>query len=437
MRIAMLPLVCALALPAATVTVLAQLPAGAEHEAIAYSKTAPADAIARLQREIDGGRVTLEFEKDRGYLPSVLKNLGIPVSSQGFVFSRTSLQVDRITPWTPRAVYFNDDVYVGWVQGGPIVEIASVDPTLGAVFYTLDQDPAARPVFHRQTHTCLQCHDSSSSTGGVPGLIMRSVFTDRYGYPVASGPGATTDQTPIEERWGGWYVTGTSGDTLHMGNTMAPALAHELGNAEVAVANKSGPFGPAARRANINVVDLRKRFDTDPYLSPHSDAVALMVLTHQTYVHNLITNAGYEARKALFEGDASSESPRIRGAAERLIRGLLFSKEAALPAKIAGTSTFAAEFAARGPRDQKGRSLRDLDLEHRLFRYPLSYLIYSDAFETLPPVMKERVYQRMREVLGGQDQSAAFAHLTAADRTAIAEILNDTKPEILASRSSE
>ena len=437
MRLRVLPVVCALALPVATVNVLAQLPAGAEHEAIAYSKTAPSDAIARLQREIDGGRVRLEFEKDRGYLPSVLKHLGIPVSSQGFVFSRTSLQVDRITPWTPRALYFNDDVYVGWVQGGPIVEVASVDPTLGAVFYTLDQDPSARPLFHRQTHTCLQCHDSSSSTGGVPGLIMRSVFTDRYGYPVASGPGATTDQTPIEERWGGWYVTGTSGDALHMGNTMAPALAHELGNAEVVVANKSGPFGPAARRANCNVVDLRKRFDTDPYLSPHSDAVALMVLTHQTYVHNLITNAGYEARKALFEGDTSPDSPRIRGAAERLVRGLLFSKEAAFPAKIAGTSTFATEFAARGPRDQNGRSLRDLDLEHRLFRYPLSYLIYSDAFEALPPVMKQRVYQRLREVLGGEDQSAGFAHLTAADRSAIAEILNDTKPEVLASRSSE
>jgi hypothetical protein len=437
MHIRVLPIVCALALPAATVGALGQLPAGAEHEAIAYSKSAPADAIARLQRDIDAGRVTLEFEKDRGYLPAVLKQLAVPVSSQGFVFSRTSLQVDRITPWTPRAVYFNDDVYVGWVQGGPIVEIASVDPTLGAVFYTLDQEPSAHPVFHRQTHTCLQCHDSSSSTGGVPGLIMRSVFTDRYGYPIASGPGATTDQTPIEDRWGGWYVTGTSGSVLHMGNTMAPALAHEIGNVEVAVANKSGPFGPAARRANSNVTDLRPRFDTDPYLSRHSDAVALMVLTHQTYVHNLITNAGYEARKAIFEGDTSADSPRIRSAAERLVRGLLFSKEAAFEAPISGTSSFAGEFPARGPRDSKGRSLRDLDLQHRLFRYPLSYLVYSDAFDALPPVMKQRVYQRMRQVLGGQDQSADFAHLTAADRSAIVEILNDTKPEILAARSSE
>jgi hypothetical protein len=437
MRVRVLLVLCAIALPAATAGVLAQLPAGAEHEAIAYSKTTPADAIARLQRAIDGGEVTLEFDQDRGYLPAVLKRLDIPVASQGFVFSRTSLQVDRITPWTPRAVYFNDDVYVGWVQGGPIVEIASVDPTLGAVFYTLDQQPAARPVFHRQTHTCLQCHDSSSSTGGVPGLIVRSVFTDRYGYPVASGPGATTDQTPIEDRWGGWYVTGTAGGALHLGNTMAPALAHELGNAAVVVAKKDGPFGAAVRRANSNVTDLRPRFDTDPYLSPHSDAVALMVLTHQAYVHNLITNAGYEARKAMFEGETSSEGPRIRSAAERLVRGLLFSKEAPLASPIAGTSAFAAEFAARGPRDSKGRSLRQLDLEHRLFKYPLSYLIYSDSFDALPQLMKQRVYQRMRQILGGQDATPDFAHLASADRSAIVEILADTKPEILAAVPSE
>src|SRR5262249_22242584 len=163
---------------ALAVTVLAQYQSAAEHPAIAYSKSTPTDAVARLQRSIDAGETSLAFEEQRGYLPAALKALNVPVSSQGLVFSRTSLPVDRIAPWSPRAIYFNDDIYVGWVQGGPIMEIAAVDAKLGAVFYTVTQEAGARPLITRETRTCLQCHDSASSTGGVPGLIMRSVIAD-------------------------------------------------------------------------------------------------------------------------------------------------------------------------------------------------------------------------------------------------------------------
>src|SRR5262245_25004046 len=132
-------LVCALS--ATSVLVAGQLPRLAEDSAIAYSKTPATDPVAQLQKKIDSGEVMLAFDEQHGYLSSLLRALEIPVSSQGLVFSRTSLQVDRIAPWSPRAVYFNDDVYVGWVQGGPIMEIASVDPKLGAVFYTIAQEP--------------------------------------------------------------------------------------------------------------------------------------------------------------------------------------------------------------------------------------------------------------------------------------------------------
>src|SRR5690349_4264981 len=197
---------------------LGQLPTLAENDAMAYSSTEPTDPIARLQQKIDSGEATLTFDAKHGYLPSVLHALNIPVSSQGLVFSRTSLQVDKIAPWSPRAVYFNDDAYVGWVQNGPIMEAAGVDPKLGAVFYTLDQRASDHPKFERQTRTCLICHDSSTNTDGIPGFIVRSVLTDRYGYAFASvGKDVTTDRTPIEERWGGWYVTGTVGDSVHMG----------------------------------------------------------------------------------------------------------------------------------------------------------------------------------------------------------------------------
>ena len=409
--------VSVIAVPVLAVAALAQYQSAAEHPAIAYSKSTPTDAVARLQRSIDTGETRLAFDEQHGYLPAVLKALNVPVSSQGLVFSRTSLQVDRIAPWSPRAIYFNDQVYVGWVQGGPIMEIASVDPKLGTVFYTVTQEPGDKPVITRETRTCLQCHDSTSSTGGVPGLIMRSVIADRHGYPVSSDRGSTTDSTPIPDRWGGWYVTGTV-PAPHLGNVFAPALSSEMGNVQAYLSK-------TRLASDTKVTDLSGRFDVAPYLTPHSDAVALLVLAHQTYVHNLITAAGYQARST------PDETARVEGAAERLVRAMLLAKEAVLPGAVSGTSGFATEFAKAGRRDRRGRSLRDLDLEHHVFRYPLSYLVYSESFDALPDVVKGYVSRRFREVLSGQDQRPEFAHLTADDRAAILEILADTKPDFV------
>lgn len=403
------------------VAAAAQLPTSAEHEAIAYSASAPTDAIARLQKRIDAGEVTLTYDESHGYLSSLLANLEVPTSSQGLVFSKTSLQLDRIAPWSPRAIYFNDDVYVGWVQGGPIIEVASVDPKLGAVFYTLHQAPEGKPTFQRETQTCLVCHDSTSVTGGVPGFIMRSVIPDRYGYGISPvGKSVTTDQTPVDERWGGWYVTGTHGAQTHKGNVIAPVLAQEVGNIKNYLATAKLPSG-------ANVTDLKGLVDVEPYLTPHSDITAMLVLAHQTSVHNLITRAGYDARVAEREGDMNES--RIKSVAEPLVRAMLLVKEAPLTAPIKGTSAFAQEFSARGPRDSKGRSLRDLDLERRLFKYPLSYLIYSESFDALPAPVKTYVFSRLRDVLSGKDTSPEFAHLSADDRTAILEILRDTKSD--------
>lgn len=375
------------------------------------------DPVARLQAKIASGEVTLAFDEARGYLPSLLAALGIPASSQGLVFSKTSLQVDRIAPWSPRAVYFSDDVYVGWVQQGPIMEIAAVDPTEGPVFYTLPQEPSERPTFQRETRTCLMCHQSAAVTGGVPGLIVRSMLTDRYGYPITDiGRVVTDDRTPIDERWGGWFVTGTHGKQPHAGNVFAPVLSHEVGNAKTYLAKID-------LHAGTNVTDLGGRFDTDPYLRPDSDIVALMVLAHQATVHNLITKAKTEAR---FGGQ------RLITAADALARALLFAGEAPLGAPLEGTSGFAADFAARAVRDRRGRSLRDLDLKGGLFRYPLSYLIYSEAFDQLPLAVKGHVARQLERVLAGEDSSPAFAHIDADDRQVLREILDDTKPDLLA-----
>jgi hypothetical protein len=397
-----------------------------DREPIRYA-TAPADnAVSRLQKRIDAGETLLAHEDHFGYLRPLLRELNVPVSSQALVFSKTSFQRDRIAPRSPRAVYFGDDAYVGFCQGGEVLEVSAVDPRLGAVFYTLDQRGAGRPRFVRQTDNCVICH-ASSLNQGLPGHVVRSLYVDEGGLPLLSLGGYRTDHTsPLAQRWGGWYVTGTVGGQGHLGNL---------------VLTEDNPRLPVDNAAGRNVTDLRGRFRTAGYLSPHSDIVALMVLEHQTEMHNRIARATLQTRLALYEeadinralgrpADYRSESTarRIAAAGDSLVQYLLFSGEAALAGPVAGTSHFAREFAARGPRDRRGRSLRDFDLQTRLFRHPCSYLVYSPAFDAMPRPVKDHVLRRTWEVLTGKDAGAEYAHLSAADRRAVLEILLDTKP---------
>jgi hypothetical protein len=400
-------------------------------EPINYSKGPADNPVSRLQRQIDTGRSPLVHEAKVGYLRSLLRALDMPASSQMLVFSKTSFQRHRIGPDTPRALYFNDETYVGFCQGGDVLEVSAADPHLGAVFYTLDQSPAARPRFARQNDACLICHGSSQNQG-FPGLLVRSVYPDGDGLPILSAGSFRTDHTsPLKERWGGWYVTGTSGKQKHLGNLV--------------VRDRREPE-QIDNTAGTNVTDLAGRLDTSPYLTAHSDLVALMVLEHQAEGHNLLTRANLQTRLALRDEAAlnkelnqpagyrwESTTSRIRAAAEPLVKYLLFSGEAELTDPVHGTSGFAAEFARRGPRDARGRSLRDFDLRRRLFKYPCSYLIYSTAFDALPGAVKDYVLQRLADVLSGKDTSTDFAHLTAADRRAVLEILLATKPGLPAS----
>ncbi len=399
-----------------------------EREPIRYSQAPANNPITRLEQHLDRGQARLTYEEGFGYLRSLLRELNVPASSQMLVFSKTSLQRQRINPQKPRAIYFSDDVYVGFCQQGDLIEVTAVDPGLGAVFYSLEQKPAERPRFIRQQDTCLICH-ASSQNQGFPGHLVRSVFADAAGYPILSAGSYRIDHTsPLEQRWGGWYVTGTSGRQAHLGNlVIRDKRRHEA----------------ADNTAGRNVTDLSRLIATAPYLTPHSDIVALMVLEHQTEAHNLITRANLLTRVALHEeaelnkalgrpADERSESTtsRIKNAGEPLVKYLLFSGEARLTEETRGTSGFAEEFLRRGPHDNRGRSLREFDLEHRLFKYPCSYVIYSSAFDGLAEPVKDYVLRRLWEVLSGHDTKADFAHLTAADRQAVLEILRATKPDL-------
>jgi len=397
-----------------------------------YAQATPHDAVTRLQREIDSDQVRLAYDEARGYLPAVLRALRIPVSSQVLVFSKTSIQKELISPEAPRALYFNDQAYVGYVPGSKSLEVAALDPQWGPVYYVLLQRPKDKPVFFRTVDACLECHAPRTSPF-LPQNLMRSVYAGPDGTPYPEAKSyVTTDASPLPERWGGWYVTGRHGSQRHMGNAFATLQGHEVS---------------LDREQGANRTTLRGLVDTAPFLTPHSDLVALMVLAHQTHLQNVIIQAHYATDRALRAQEAvahnvGSAKPAlteetlgaIRSACEPLVQALLFAGEAPLKAPVSGTSGFTAQFAAQGPRDRRQRTLREPDLDRRLFRYPCSFTIYSEAFDALPDPAKDYIYGRLWEILSGRDRSEPFATLSAADRKAIREILLDTKPAFAAHR---
>jgi hypothetical protein len=391
-------------------------------EPIGYRAEAK-DPVALLQKRIGKGEAQLVWEPKHGYLKSVLANLNIPVDSQTLVFSKTSFQYKKISPAFPRALYFNDDVYIGQVHDGKVIEVVSFDPMQGAMFYILDEHQAEHPVFERAELDCTQCH-VAAGTRNVPGVLLRSIYPTRTGTQAQPTQSFTTGQeSPLVERWGGWYVTGTYGAQRHMGN--------------VFVEDKDNP-DQLDRDAGANLTDLSNKFDTSLVLSPKSDVVAHLVLGHQTQMHNLITLTNYQTRIALHKAGLAADTkasgipPAVRAQyekpAEQLVEYLLFANEAPLTDAVHGDSGFAGEFASRGPRDPKGRSLRDFDLRTRIFKYPCSYLIYNEAFDSLPVQARDYVYHRLFEILTSRDQSPAFANLASDTRRAIYEILLATKP---------
>jgi hypothetical protein len=388
------------------------------HPAIDYAKSAQSDPVHKLNEKLRSGEAKLEPDPDTGYLRSVLKALDVPAESQLLVFSKTSFQARRISPQNPRALYFTDNVAVGYVRGGDVLEFISQDPKVGSVFYTLKQPGAALdprngaatdiPQFERNDASCVFCH-VSDVTWNVPGPFIGSVFPAADG-TANYGPVYMTDhRSPFEVRWGGWYVTGTHHAERHMGNAIA-----------------TNPTDLAAMMTpqTIHVTSLEGKFDPKGFLSQTSDIVALMVLEHQAGMMNLITRIGWDARLG-----ADAERPLPDRAIE-VVDYMLFIDEAPIPGPLEGPTSFAKNFSVRGPVDSKGRSFFQLDTRERLLKYPCSYMIYSEAFDTLPAEAKSAVYARLWEVLSGRATDKAYQRLPAADRQAILEILRETKKDL-------
>lgn len=376
---------------------------------IEYAARPADDPVARLNQKIGTGEITLKFEGSSGYLRSVLSALNIPAESQIQVFSKTGIQGFRTSPKNARRLFFNDTVVVGWVPGG-LLEFAAQDPQQGMVFYLLQQTPQSSPNITRQNQ-CLSCHDSNAA-GGVPGALLRSVVTASDGTAMTQFGEAVVDhRTPFKERWGGWYVTGEVGSNSHMGNRVATNPPKDI----------AGP----ARFASVSLPPGTE------FPTPSSDVVALMVFEHQMHMMNLITRFGWDLRGAQWERERGAPPGTIAKALDddvnELVDYMLFVDEAPIPKTIRGTSGFAELFSSIGPRDHSGRSLRDLDLRRRLLRYPCSYMIYSEAFDSLLPQGREMIYRRMWRVLSGQERAAKYSSLSYTDRKNIAAILIQTK----------
>lgn len=380
----------------------------ADDPGIKYT-TAPLDnPIDKLNQKLEAGTAKLTFEGRSGYLRSALEAIGLPIESQMLVFSRASLQGRKVSEYNPRAIFFKDDVELGWVRDADVIEVEAQDARQGVVYYMLEQKKSDAPRFKRVT-LCLGCH-MTGDTGGVPGLLM---FSSTPESDRAFGAiNFMTQSMPIAKRFGGWFVTGAVTPANHKGNTV-DALDGYRG----AIDTTEGMYDP------------------EGYVSYSSDIAALMVFAHQAHTVNQIIRAGWEARAgdpALHPGSppdsAALLAPVLKAVADDVVDSLLFIDEAPLEGKVQGASGFEQRFAAQGPKDKKGRSLHDLDLTKRLMRYPCSYLIYSPMFDALPENVKGLIYQRLWQVLSGGERDVRYRDaLSLADRQAIVEILRDTK----------
>ena len=366
------------------------------------------DRFTGIKEQLESGQLNLSGATEKEFLTNLLRTLNVPVSSQIMVFSTTSLQLRFITPSNPRALYFTDDLYVGYIPGGRI-EIVSIDPELGGIYYIFDVPRGGQPARVERSNRCMNCH-SGDDTGFVPGLLAKSVVPGPTGGSLdAFRIGLSGHGIPFDQRFGGWYVTGKSGITNHWGNIIGRLSAGVLDKTSV-------PPG--------------SRFDFARYPAKTSDILPHLLHEHQVGFVNRTVEAHYRTRtlvsssKGSLDAAAREELDQQAGA---LARYILFADEVALPAAgVEGDPAYKTDFLKEAKRTRQGQSLRDFDLHTRLFRYRCSYMIYSSVFGGLPKELKDRVFSRMQMALDLRRPDPEYAYLSSTEKAAIRSILQET-----------
>jgi hypothetical protein len=397
-----------------------------ELEPHGYFSRKPKDPVSLLMEKVNAGKVKITEKNGKELVARLLNELNLSKDTQVLVFSKTSLQRRAVSYQNPRALYFNDSVYLGWMPDGR-VEIASFDPELGPVFYF------QRPLEDRKsrllvrTRSCLGCH-AGAATNFIPGSLGRSVYPDRTGRSLkdANDYHRSGHHIPLEDRYGGWFVSGQHGKMRHMGNAVATRV-----NGEVQLDRN--------RFANLEKLD--QFFPTDSYLAPGSDIAALLVFDHQVTMHHRLVEAAYRARQALFDSKLDPMETEVRKLAkgrsirefregvDNVIDYMLFCEEVPIP-QVSCDPKFRRAFSANRRADGKDRSLKDLRLDSRIFENRCSFMIYSPSFEHMPPMLRGAIYDRLHQILTAQTPVKGFEHLGAEERTRIVEILRETKKDL-------
>ena len=384
------------------------------------------DPTTLLMKRVQRGEVVISEQTGKPLLGRFLKELQLHEDTQILVFSKTSLQRRAVSYSNPRAIYFNESVYLGWMPNGRI-EIASFDPELGPIFYFQRRLADKSSPLLTRTRSCLGCH-AGDATNFLPGSLGRSVYPDRSGRSLLSLDEyrRSGHHIPLADRYGGWFVSGNHGSMRHMGN---------------AIATREGGKVTIDREQFANLEKLDQFFKTGAYPAPGSDIAALLVFDHQVTMHHRIVEASYRARQSIFDSKLDPRETNVSKLAkgrslEEFIEGrdkvidyMLFREEVAIP-KVSCAPGFRRAFTANRLPDREKRSLKDLRLDGRIFENRCSYMIYSPSFEHLPPMMKGAIYNRLHEILTAKKPVDGFEHLGQDERQRILEILRDTKKDL-------
>ncbi|MBT3668082.1 MAG: hypothetical protein HN548_11450 [Opitutae bacterium] len=377
-----------------------------------YQNKPPQDPFSKFFKNLENGNITLNFNSEKEYLLSLFKELEISPYSQLLVYSTTSLQLSRISPSNPRAIYFGDDIYLGYVPGGQI-EIIGIDPELGAIPYIFNiprKNDLKHPSIYRSKR-CMNCH-ASQETKGAPGLLLSSVIPGPGGGSIdAFRRGEFGHAVSYEKRFGGWHITGM--------NPFTNSWANHTGIMQDGEIKKiNNPPG--------------KYFSWDKYPIGQSDALPHLVLEHQVGFTNLCISISYKFReiKSLDEQPKSEEYKEIiENETNSLLFYVLFKNEAKLPRnKMRIDSPFAKDFKNSVKPTNQAMLLREFDLEDRIFQLRCSYMIFSNSFEGLPVQIKNQFLKKLRYILSCERKNLPkeYSYLDCEERHKINSILLDS-----------
>jgi hypothetical protein len=375
-----------------------------------YDTRQPRDRFTRLKPALEAGEVALDPSGELPLLRSLLVALKVPVTSQLLVTSATSLQKRLVSPRRPRAIYFNDDTYVGFVPGGQM-EVVSIDPELGGIFYLFDRFREGRLPRVKRADNCMTCH-ATRDMDETPGLAMESVIPGRTGGgEMAYRRGQSGHAVPLDLRLGGWIVTGAPDSLRHRGNVIVEREAASV---------RERPVAPG------------ELFDLERYPVATSDILPHLLLEHQVGFVNRAVQAAYRVRylERLHAGHLEAVAAEIDALARGLVRYLLFADEVPLPSGgIAGDAHYKSDFRAAQRMSRDGDSLRDLDLKTRLFAHRCSYMIDTPSYAGLPATLKSRVVDVLARALDEGPPDPEFAYLSPEEKLRIRTILRGTRTE--------